>query len=34
MNRHVRHLARWFGRVLGLLFMAAVVAAGMSLVKG
>lgn len=29
--RHVRHLARWMGRVLGLLAMAAVLAAAVSI---
>lgn len=32
-RRHLRHLARWLGRVLGLLCMSGVVAAGVSLVQ-
>jgi hypothetical protein len=30
-RRHLRSLARWFGRVLGLLLMAAVLAAAVNL---
>jgi hypothetical protein len=30
-RRHMRSLARWFGRVLGLLFMAALLAAAVNL---
>lgn len=32
--RHLRHAARWMGRVLALLLMAAVVTAGLSLLGG
>lgn len=33
-RRHMRQAALWFGRVLGLLCMAAVLAAGVSLLGG
>lgn len=32
-RRHVRSLARWFGRALALLCLAVVVAAGMSVLQ-
>lgn len=32
-RRHMRSLARWFGRALGLLFLSAVVAAGLSILR-
>lgn len=33
-KRHMRHLARWAGRALGLLCVAAVVGAAVSLLRG